>query len=99
MGTFTDVLIKAVGGPHASMKLYILLVFDGDSEIVATQSIHALDIAHVRRLAESVVAGFTEVAGYHLWHQGRKVLSTLDDEHQPPELALAITIALSRRSP
>ncbi len=79
-------------GKNASTKRFMVLVFDAEDEVVATEVVSAEDVSAASRKADRLVAAHQHAAGYQIWESGVRVHSTLPDA-APSKTPIAAALA------
>jgi hypothetical protein len=60
------------------MSLFVLLVFDCDDAVKYARAVRARSVKDARTIADHVILAHAPVAGYELWSDGTRILSTFE---------------------
>ncbi len=98
MATQTSLLPIQPKGTSAGMTHFIVLIFSGNDDIVATESLRAANAQDAQRMAELVLQTRGSAgAGYQLWQNGIRIHSS-GFAHRPAETPLAALFRFPARA-
>jgi hypothetical protein len=81
----------------AGTQHYTLLLFDWDDSVAIVQALRAAGRRSARRTADIIMRAHPQLAGYQLWHRGRRVTGTYPKE-SPRRSPLATILHRKQRA-